>query len=70
MGPGFRRDAGLFLWGVADNGDHRVADVFDPFRQYPGFGRREAGVSWLAGFGDSVEVTEAALALVSAQVSE
>ena len=32
--------------------------------------RREGDVSWLAGFGDSSEVTEAALALVSAQVSE
>jgi tRNA dimethylallyltransferase len=32
--------------------------------------RREAGVSWLAGFGDSAQVTEAALALVCAQVSE
>jgi tRNA dimethylallyltransferase len=32
--------------------------------------RRESGVSWLAGFGDSTEVTEVALALASAQVSE
>src|SRR5258706_6643654 len=48
MGPGFRRDVGLFLWGVADHGDHRVTDVFDPFRQYPGFDRREAGVLEIA----------------------
>lgn len=32
--------------------------------------RREGDVSWLAGFGDGAAVTEAALALVSARVSE
>ena len=32
--------------------------------------RRESGVSWLAGFGDNAQVSEAALALVSARVSE
>src|SRR5947209_14310384 len=34
----------LFLRGVADDGDHRVAGVFDVFGEDAGFERGEAGV--------------------------